>query len=168
MNSKMLSTQMNGVFNVHFVITKITSTPQPIYNCQVVARHEYHDTSLSAATPGILVVQPLNHCVTLLNAQVETINDKYSYLKSVEKVDYTKGDNIYYNQSVFTLKRINLLAEMAEVVLNKLLKVDNWDKYAWDRKCECKLVEPLFTIAEDGLDEMIKRKLTIIEVSDYA
>lgn len=168
MNSKMLPTQINGVFNVHFVITKITNTPKPVYNCQVVARHEYHNTSLNTATPGILVVQPLHNCVTLLNTQVEFINDKYSYLKSIDKVDYTKADNIYYNQSIFTLKRINLLAEMAEVVLNKLIKTANWDIHTWNRKCECHLIEPLFTIAEEGLDEMIKRKLTITDVSDYA
>lgn len=168
MNSKTSPEQMNGVFNVHFIVTKITHVPQPIYNCQVVARHEYHDTSLNTATPGILVVQPLNHCVTLLNAQVEFSNDKYSYLKDIDKVDYTKADNIYFNQSVFTLKRINLLTEMAEVVLKKLIKTANWDRHTWDSKARTKLVEPLFTITEEGLDEMIKRKLTITDVSDYA
>lgn len=168
MNSKTSPEQMNGVFNVHFVITKITGTPDPIYNCQVVARHEYHDTSLNTATPGILVVQPLNHCVTLLNAQAEIINDKYSYPKSVDKVDYAEADNIWFNQSVFTLERINLLTEMAEVVLNKLIKTVSWDRHMWDSKARTKLVEPLFTIVEEGLDEMIKRKLTITDTSDYA
>lgn len=168
MNSKTSHEQMNGVFNVHFVVTKITGTPKPIYNCQVVARHEYHNTSLNTATPGILVVQPLHNCVTLLNAQVEVLNDKYSYPKSIDKVDYTNADNIYFNQNVFTLKRINLLAEMAEVVLNKLIKTVSWDSHTWDRKARIKLIEPLFTIAEEGLDEMIKRKLTITDVSDYA
>lgn len=168
MNSKTSPEQMNGVFNVHFVITKITDKPQPIYDCQVVARHEYHNTSLNTATPGILVVQPLNHCVTLLNAQVEVLNNKYSYPKSIDKVDYAKADNIYFNQSVFTLKRINLLAEMAEVVLEKLIKTASWDSHTWDRKARIKIIEPLFTIVEEGLDEMIKRKLTITDVSEYA
>lgn len=168
MSSKTSPEQMNGVFNVHFVITKITGTPNPIYNCQVVARHEYHNTSLNAATPGILVVQPLRNCITLLNMQAESISDKYIYPKSTDKVDYTKADNISYNRGVFTPKHINLLTEMAEVVLNKLIKTAHWDRHTWDRKCECHLVEPLFTIAEEGLDEMIKRKLTITDVSDYA
>lgn len=168
MNSKTLPEQMNGVFNVHFVITKVTNTPKPIYKCQVVARHEYHTDSLNIATPGILVVQPLRNCITLFDAKVEFISDKYSYPKSIDKVDYTKADKIYYNHSVFNLKRIDLLTEMAEVIFNKLVKSVFWDKDTCDRKARTKLVEPLFTITEEGLDEMIRQNLTITDTTNYA
>lgn len=163
MKSKTLPEQMNGVFNVHFVVTKLKASDSSKYSCQIVARHEYHDTSLHTATPGILVVEPRNSCITLFNAQVNIINDKYSYIDDIEQVDYTKADN-----TIFTKKRISLLTEMAIVVFNKLIKEEPWDKVTWSRKADTNLVEPLFTITETGLDEMIKRDLTITYTTNYA
>lgn len=168
MNSKTLPQQMNGVFDVHFVITKVTNKPQSIYDCQIIARHQYHTDSLNIATPGILVVQPPRNCITLFNSQVEFINDKYSYPKSIDKDDYTKADKVYYNLNVFTLKRIDLLTEMAEVVFDKLVTSAAWNKDTCERNALTKLVEPLFTITEEGLDEMIRRNLTLKNTNSHA
>lgn len=147
---------MNTVINVHFVVTKLKASNPSKYSCQVVARHEYHDTSLQTDAPSILVVGPRNSCVTLFNAQVNLTNNKDSYIDKIEKVDYTKVDN-----TIFTKKRMSLLTEMAEVIFSKLVKEEPWDNATWTRKARTKIVEPLFTIPLDGLDEMIAKDLTV-------
>jgi hypothetical protein len=76
--------------------------------------------------------------------------------------DYNLAYDAYNEEGVFNKKRHELLREMAHVIMQRWLKFAKLHMDDLSRKADIGMIEPLFEIPLDGLDEMIKNDLTVI------
>ena len=149
--------QENGIINVHFRAIKVEGSQPASYIFQVVGQLEHRHYHLHAATPSICIVNPKDNSTLLMEVMLKFMSSH------LYETDFNLAYDAYNDAGVFTKERHGLLMEMAHVIMRRWLKVNkclNVDDLS--RKADIGIIEPLFEIPLNGLDEMIKNDLTVI------
>lgn len=148
--------QTNGIVNVHFRAIKVEGSQPTSYIFQVVGRLEHRHYHLHASTPSICIVNPKDNSTLLMEVMLKFISSH------LYETDFNLAYDTYNDAGVFTKERHDLLMEMAYVIMQRWLKVAQLHMDDLSRKADIGMIEPLFEIPLDGLDEMIKNDLTVI------
>lgn len=148
--------QANGIVNVHFRTIKIEGADPKMFMFQVVGRLEHRHYHLHTSSPSICIVNPKDNTTALMDV---TITFHTTHICSSE---YNLAYDAYNEEGVFNKKRHELLREMAHVIMQRWLKFTKIHMDDLSRKADMGIIEPLFEIPLNGLDEMIKNELTVI------
>lgn len=148
--------QANGIINVHFRTVKIESSNTKAFIFQVVGRLEHRHYHLHTSSPSICIVNPKDNTTSLMDVTLTF------HTPNIYDADYNLAYDAYNEEGVFNKKRHDLLCEMAHVIMQRWLKFAKLHMDDLSRKADISMIEPLFEIPLDGLDDMIKNDLTVI------